>query len=388
VNSVDSVNRRRPIDVESASASCKIMNAWLLHARLKILTGGLTPGGPDNTENTRAGSLSLRRSLPRATWHCGHCHCHCPPAPSNLAGTARAVLPWPGQGKEPYGMENLPPAFWEAVQAQLNAGVSIDEIMAKMNFRMRQAQEEGDPTDPDLFVMRAAQGSAESLRKLVEEHGVDPSLPDYSGMTPLIFAAENANVPVMRLLLGLLLGREGEAAAAAICAQCPHDAQDGAGRRRAGFNALHAACRSVPNIMGDDKQLPPQIEAQIADAVELLVRYWVPLMQIEDAKGRKPLQLAYERWEARGTLGEEDHAPRSQVVQRLVGVIMDPYTGITAHLRGLAGARSALNGQRVAVLQPGAPGSGEIVVELLSSGQVRLVIESRWSQFASDCPRL
>jgi hypothetical protein len=38
-----SVNRRRPIDVESASAGCKMQNAWLLHARLKILRGGAPP---------------------------------------------------------------------------------------------------------------------------------------------------------------------------------------------------------------------------------------------------------------------------------------------------------------------------------------------------------
>jgi hypothetical protein len=59
-----SVNRRRPIDVESASAGCKMQNAWLLHARLKILRGGAPPstavqlyGYGCSTENTRAGSL-------------------------------------------------------------------------------------------------------------------------------------------------------------------------------------------------------------------------------------------------------------------------------------------------------------------------------------------
>jgi hypothetical protein len=48
----DSVNRRRPIDGESASHVGWLQNAWLLHARLKILTGGLTPGS-EPTQKTR-----------------------------------------------------------------------------------------------------------------------------------------------------------------------------------------------------------------------------------------------------------------------------------------------------------------------------------------------
>jgi hypothetical protein len=30
-----------------------LQNAWLLHARLKILTGGLTPGSEEPTQKTR-----------------------------------------------------------------------------------------------------------------------------------------------------------------------------------------------------------------------------------------------------------------------------------------------------------------------------------------------
>ena len=96
------------------------------------------------------------------------------------------------------------------ITAALEAGRSMEEITAAMHQRINERLD-SDPTHPDNVALRAATGTVESMRELIEERGADPAARDGEGRTPLMLAAEHANVPVMRLLLDKLLalgGRE------------------------------------------------------------------------------------------------------------------------------------------------------------------------------------
>ena len=233
------------------------------------------------------------------------------------------------------------------------ANAYLKSVTAKI-MAATEASVDENPAAPDSVVMRAAQGSPESMRKLIAERGVDPSLADDSGLTPLMYASEHANVGMMRLLIDSLFDR-----------LKPVDSQ----RPGSGMNALHCACFGLSTVSAEHvRTQPPDHAAKVADAAGLLVRHGgFALLQQVDAAGRTPFQLAMERWEAAGAALELGFSPQSPLCKVLLGLMMDPLAGCTAKIHGLVGAAEH-NGQRVAIIQPIA-GAGRYVVELLASGR-------------------
>ena len=230
----------------------------------------------------------------------------------------------------------------------------MDEITASMHQRINERLD-SDPTHPDNVALRAATGTVESMRELIEERGADPAARDGEGRTPLMLAAEHANVPVMRLLLDKLLALGGREASEAIGATDPET----------GFTALHCAAFGLMSLDDPLATATPEHVALVADAVELLLRYAGHLGSVPDKQGQLYLQIVAERWEPGGQglmmISGIGGAPRSPVLQRAVALTMDSYLGCTALL--LPG-----QSQRVGVLQP-VVGAGTIAVELLRTGR-------------------
>jgi hypothetical protein len=240
------------------------------------------------------------------------------------------------------------------ITAALEAGRSMEEITAAMHQRINERLD-SDPTHPDNVALRAATGTVESMRELIEERGADPAARDGEGRTPLMLAAEHANVPVMRLLLDKLLALGGREASEAIGATDPET----------GFTALHCAAFGLMSLDDPLATATPEHVALVADAVELLLRYADHIGSVQDKQGQTYLQIVAERWEPGGQglmmISGIGGAPRSPVLQRAVSLTMDSYLGCTALLL-------PQQSQRVGVLQP-VVGAGTIAVELLRTGR-------------------
>ena len=150
--------------------------------------------------------------------------------------------------------QNMPPELIEQVLAELEAGRSMEDIMRALT----DSAMGGDPTRPDQVVMRAATGTPESMRKLIEEHGVDPTIPNREGQTALMCAAEHANVPMMRFLVDWLLSRGGAAAASIGAQRRVGDGVRESQRATDGFTALHSACFSISTTKTHHLQATPR----------------------------------------------------------------------------------------------------------------------------------
>ena len=229
----------------------------------------------------------------------------------------------------------------------------VHSLIAKLKQSVTDTME-SDPLDPSNVVLCAGTCSVDMVRGLISK-GADLTAADHRGTTPLMYACEHSNVPVIRLLLDCGVPLDGR-------------------RPGSGFTALHAACFSISNMSADTLQsdCPAERRARAAEAVELLLRWShhpdkeKNLASTQDANGKTPLELAFERWEPAGGV-QLGQAATSPMCQRMMMHMMSPYSGSTALVHGLVGAPEH-NGKRVALIKP-VTETGRFLVDVLESGK-------------------
>jgi hypothetical protein len=178
-----------------------------------------------------------------------------------------------------------------AVAQLLAAGADANALAARRMVS-------GEVIQASALCMATGRGRLEAVGLLLDA-GADPSLGSSDGVTPLMLAALNGQLEVLRLLLGR---------GAALGAVDP----------RTGWTAFHAACF-----------------ANYAECAEALARVGCDV-GLKDSGGKTGQQLA----EAQGS---------QEVVERLRALARQPFVGVLVELAGLVGAAEH-NGKRATVM--------------------------------------